>query len=88
MEGTRKKCYAFSYGLPLSLERRCELVMYVPPIKQGSRMSREEAIRVLLQEGFNQLEAEVYLQSDDAHARQIVLDGMRERRRGKGPAPV
>jgi len=62
--------------------------MYVPPIKDGARMNRPEAMKALLNEGFTPLEAGLYLEETDSARRKIIFDSVRERQSGKGGALV
>jgi hypothetical protein len=62
--------------------------MQVPPIKDGARMTQEEAIRSLMREGFTSLEAESYLAISDPATRKGIFDYVRQRQGGKGGALV
>ena len=62
--------------------------MPVPTIKDSARMKREEAMRALMREGFNGLEAGMYLEEPDPATRKIIFDGVRKRQSGKGGTPL
>lgn len=51
-------------------------------------MRREEAMKLLKQEGFTGLEAGLYLEEVDPAKRKIMFDYVRQRQGGKGGALV